>query len=258
MIPFSFSFWQGARAPVATDPTLEIWYDFADNSTITLGTGTDINSVDDKSTGSVKPANSTGGKRPKQSTSFQNGKNVSYFDGTNDLFTINPITNFDPVVFPSISGCSMLIVGRFNSVAATNTMTQLGTTNNQTGQRNEFWLSIRGGDYQIGMGQGLAKTSGVTITAAFHLYTAVFDGTKTGNANRLRFRVDGVDRTLTFSQDVQSALTSNTSVFYIGETANGLEDLDGYVGELLLYTRAITATEILNTENYLKQKWGLA
>lgn len=250
MLPFSFSFWQvPAKPPVATDPTLEIWYDFADNSTISLGTGTEIVSVNDKSTGTVKPSNSTGGRRPKQVTAFQNGKNVAYFDGTNDLFTINPITNFQ-----SISGATMIVVGRFNNAAATNTMTQLGTV---SAQRNASWLSIRSGDYQIGMGQGLAKTSGVTITTVFHIYTAVFDGTQTGNSNRLKFRIDGVEKGLTFSQNVSTTTSSDTSVFYIGETADATEDLDGYVGELLLYTKALGATEILNTENYLKLKWGI-
>jgi hypothetical protein len=35
------------------------------------------------------------------------------------------------------------------------------------------------------------------------------------------------------------------------------EDLDGYVGELLLYTKTLNATEVQNTENYLKTKWGI-
>ncbi len=56
MITFPLSFWRiGAKPPVSADPTLEIWYDFADQSTITLGTGTEITSVNDKSTGTVKP-----------------------------------------------------------------------------------------------------------------------------------------------------------------------------------------------------------
>lgn len=253
MMPFNFSFWQNtAKPPVNTDPTLEIWYDFSDNSTITLGTGTEINSVNDKSTGSIKPANSTGGKRPKQATSFQNGKNVAYFDGDNDLFTINPITNFQ-----SVSGATMIMVCRFNNASATNTATQLGTTGGQNAQRNECWLSIRSGDYQIGMATGLAKTSGVAITTVFHIFAVVFDGSQTGNANRLKFRIDGVQKTLTFSQNISNAMGSDASVFYIGETATATEDLDGYIGELLLYTRALNATEVLNTENYLKLKWGI-
>jgi hypothetical protein len=51
--------------------------------------------------------------------------------------------------------------------------------------------------------------------------------------------------------------SSDTSVFYIGETADATEDLDGYIGELLLYTKALTNTEITNTETYLKNKWGI-
>jgi hypothetical protein len=124
---------------VASDPTLEIWYDFSDNSTITLGTGTDIVEVNDKSTGTVKPANSTGGKRPKQQTSYQNGLSVSYFDGDNDVFTINPITNFQ-----SLTGATMIVVGKFNVTGTTQTMTQLGTTG---AQRNANWLGTTGGKY---------------------------------------------------------------------------------------------------------------
>jgi hypothetical protein len=205
--------------------------------------------VNDKSTGTVKPANSTGGRRPKQVLGFQNGKSVAYFDGANDLFTINPITNFQ-----SVSGSTMIIVGRFNNVSATQTMTQLGSV---SAQRNASWLSIRGGNFQIGMGQGLATTTGVTVTTAFRIFTAVFDGTKSTNADRLKFRIDGVDRVLSFSQNVQATTSSDTSVFYIGETADATEDLDGYVGELLLYTKALNSTEVQNTENYLKTKWGI-
>lgn len=246
-LSFVGTFLSTSAPPVVTDPTLEIWYDFSDLTTISLS-GTDIVAVDDKSTGTVKPSNSTGGKRPKQVLNFQNGKAVSYFDGVNDLFTINPITNFQ-----SLSGASMIIVGKFNNASATNTMIQTGTNNQQ---RNANWLSISGGVYKIGMGQGLATTSTSTNTN-FHIFTGVFDGTQTGNSNRLKFRIDGVDQTLTFSQNVSTTTSSDTSVVYIGETADASEDLDGYIGEILLYTKTLNVTEISNTEAYLRNKWGI-
>lgn len=107
------------------------------------------------------------------------------------------------------------------------------------------------------MGQGLATTSGVTLDTYFHIFTAVFDGTQTGNSNRLKFRVDGIEKTLSFSQNVSGTTSSDTSVFYIGENADALEDLNGYVCESLLYTKPLTSTEITNTENYLKTKWAI-
>jgi hypothetical protein len=234
--------------PVATDPTLEIWYDYSDNSTISLN-GNEIVSVNDKSTGTVKPSNSTGSKRPKQVTNYQNGLNVSYFDGDNDLFTINPITNFQ-----SLTGNTMIIVGKFNNPSATNTMVQLGSGGNQ---RNASWLSINGGNYKLGMGQGLATTSGVTVDTGFHIFTCVFDGSQTGNNNRMKFRIDGSEKVLTFSQNVSGTTSSDTNVFYIGETASATEDLDGYIGEILLYTKSLSFTEMVNTENYLHNKWGI-
>lgn len=209
-----------------------------------------INSANDKSSGStVKPANSTGGKRPSRNLSVQNGKNAAYFDGNNDLLTVNPITSFQ-----SLSGNSMIMVAKFNNVSATNTVTQLGTN---MAQRNANWFGITGGNYRIGMGQGLATTSDVTIDTNFHVYTLVFDGSQTGNSNRVKFRIDGVEKSLTFTTNAQSTTSSDTSVLYIGETADATEDFDGYLGELLLYTKTLTATEITNTENYLKNKWAI-
>ena len=236
------------NTPIASDPTLEIWYDFSDNNTITFGTGTDIVEVNDKSTGTVKPANSTGGKRPKQQTSYQNGLSVSYFDGDNDVFTINPITNFQ-----SLTGATMIVVGKFNVTGTTQTMTQLGTTGVQ---RNANWLGTTGGKYRVGMGQGLATTT-TDVDTNFHIFTSVFDGTQTGNSNRLKFRIDSIERPLTFTQNVSGTTSSDTSVFYIGETANAIEDLNGYIGEILLYTKTLNSTEIQNTEQYLKDKWNI-
>jgi len=210
-----------------------------------------INSVSDKSTGSnVKPANSTGGKRPKTASAIQNNKDVAYFDGDNDLFTVNPITNFQSIV-----GNSMILVAKFIDPTATNTVTQLGT-NSQA--RNANWFSIRGGDYQIAMGGGVAHTTGVTIDTNFHIYSCIFDGTQTGNSNRLKFRIDGVEKSLTFTTNVGATTASDTTVLYIGETATATEDFNGYLGELLLYTKTLTATELTNTENYLKNKWGIS
>ena len=135
-------------------------------------------------------------------------------------------------------------------------MIQLGTT---SAQRNANWLSISGGNYKLGMGQGLATTTTTNVNnLSLQIFTCTFDGTQTGNSNRLKLRINGIDQNLTFSQNVSGVTSSDTNVLYIGETADATEDLDGYIGEILLYTKTLNSSETTNTENYLKNKWGIA
>jgi hypothetical protein len=109
--PFSFLQY---FPPNLNDPYLEIWFDGADYTTLiksgsgSLVNGDDVGAWDDKSIGTtVKPSNSTGGKRPKYATGVQNTKPGLYFDGTNDLFTVNPIIDLR-----SLAGCTLILVSK--------------------------------------------------------------------------------------------------------------------------------------------------
>ena len=55
-------------------------------------------------------------------------------------------------------------------------------------------------------------------------------------------------------------MSSSTSAvgnsILLGINADDTNYFKGYMGEVLLYTKALSATEITNTENYLFNKWG--
>ena len=77
---------------------------------------------------------------------------------------------------------------------------------------------------------------------AWHHIALVFDGTLTGNANRLKAYVDGVQKTLTFKGTVSTSTTTNTTPFNIGKMSG--EYSNGQVDDTWLYARALNQAEI--------------
>jgi len=244
--------------PNFNDPYLEIWFDGSDASTITkagsgtLANGDDVSAWNDKSIGTdVKPANSTGGKRPKYNTNIQNTKSALYFDGTNDLFTVNPITNLQ-----SLSGCSLILVSKLITTSDQIFM-QSCSALSAPGSRNDTLVRVSSSNWQVGMGGGLGNTTGVTVNTSAHIHTLVFNGTLSGNSERLKYYQDGLQRTLNFTANVGTTTSSDNSIIAMGENSANTEDLNGYLLEVLIYTKAISDAERRRTHDYLFSKWGI-
>lgn len=78
-----------------------------------------------------------------------------------------------------------------------------------------------------------------------HHVCVVFNGGATGNANRLVVYIDGIQRTLTFTGTIGSAITNPTTV-WIGRTFETTSDYgSGRVGDVLTWNRALTAGEAM-------------
>ena len=81
----------------------------------------------------------------------------------------------------------------------------------------------------------------------WHLATLVFDGAQTGDANRLKLYVDGVQRTLgSFNRPVPASTTTVAQTFYIGATDCGQIHTAGSIDDVRVYNRALSATEVSN------------
>lgn len=80
-------------------------------------------------------------------------------------------------------------------------------------------------------------------STAWHLITCVYDGTQSGNANRLKMYVDGAPVALTFgSSNIPASIPNQTNTWRIGPYAGG--DSDGVVDDVRIYNKALTATEV--------------
>lgn len=98
-------------------------------------------------------------------------------------------------------------------------------------------------------------------TTKFHTYGLIFNGAASGNANRLQFRYDKAATTLTYTGNV-TANTGSINYFFFGGNNRNVGDtqgtfMDGYIGEVLIWTRALNSSEILAAETYIANKWAI-
>jgi hypothetical protein len=103
---------------------------------------------------------------------------------------------------------------------------------------NIYWIANNGGN---GFG-----TSATPAGGAWHHFCQVFDGTQTGNANRLKGYLNGTQVTLGFVGTVQSATSSNVDIeaFTINYAQSTPEYGNGRYCEIGVWHEALTAAEI--------------
>ena len=242
--------------PTPSDPTLQIWYDGADStqySPTNPSNGQAITQWTDKSATAHNAAPTGGpGTRPLYTASIQNGKSALYFDSVEDGLEA-PLTSLQ-----AITGSTMIWVAKTLNASINQQMVEgvvkSGGSYTATNGYKIFVSASHG--YQVAMASGSAIANVIPDTN-WHIHTLVFDGTQTGNASRLKYRIDGLERTLTFQTNVSSSTSPNINGILIGTDASLNNDFNGYAGELLLYTKTLSTSEISNTEAYLFNKWNI-
>jgi hypothetical protein len=81
----------------------------------------------------------------------------------------------------------------------------------------------------------------------WHMLTAVFDGTQTGNSNRLKLYLDGTLQAPSYFGTMPTTVAFK-SKFYTGSTSGNQAD-SITLDEIRLYKRALSATEVSNMYN---------
>jgi hypothetical protein len=113
---------------------------------------------------------------------------------------------------------------------------------------------------QVNNGADGSAISSFTSTA-WNNISVVYDGTQTGNENRLKLYINGVQQTLTFNTYNVPSITSNLGFTNVGigaYSSGGYNNkLTGSFGESRLYTRALTDVEITQNFNITKSRFGL-
>src|SRR6056300_1225044 len=230
---------------------LQIWYDGADTSTY-VPNATDegqITQWTDKSN-FAHNANPNGGsaKPTYENTVLQpavGGYGYLEFDG-NDELSVNPFTALD-----GATAWSMFVVAN---------VTDLTTDSGLTGTEN--------GDFRIRIDANGATSlradptafvyanAGAIAENTWHLWSLIYDGSQTGTA-RLVGRLDKTALT-NYTGTPAASVTAGSGTMFIGR--DGLDAdyyHDGYIAEVIMFNKALGATEYANVENYLSNKWGL-
>lgn len=264
---FNLSFQAGHR-PVTIGaanqlPNLNLWYNGSASNTVVNGVqtanfstavsnGTLISSWIDLAN-TAGPSNVNGGNanRPTYITPIQNSLgSVFYKSANNNNLDINPTAWAQ-----NLSGMTVYVVARPTNFPATKfPLTASGGTN--------FGMWWNGTDWNVGQSAGnYANVTVTNDTTKFHTYGMIFNGAATGNANRLQFRYDKAATTLSYTGTI-GANTGSINYFFFGGNNRNVGDtqntfMDGYIGEVLIWTRALNSSEILAAETYIANKWGI-
>lgn len=241
----------GLVANITTIPNNVVWYESSlgttTNFNVALTSGDDISQWKDKS-GTGHNANQSGNAsvKPNWYSNVQNGYGTIRFNGSSESLNINPIA-----FMQSQSAFTMFVVAKASSLSGNRALVGTDTSG--------YRIYFNGTNYQVATASGTGTTTITGDTTKFHIFTLVFDGTATGNANRLKFRYDEQDAALNFGATTVGTATSATaSNFYIGVDNTGAAGFwQGDIGSIIVYTRALNSNEVIGVEGYLSNFWGI-
>jgi hypothetical protein len=213
---------------------IALWLDANDSASVTIETGVKVWA--DKSGGAKNFTQDTLNNQPSYSATL-NGKKVISFNGTSHQ--LNNLTNII-----NVSNVTMFVVGQRNSGAFSGYITSMDAPGGDFSPAvliNSNNIAIRGDGGTLAAGSagftGPNVITGVVSSWAPSLYLGG-----------------------TFIQS-QAALGTTglgnvkTSIGTYRIAASNF--LNGYIGEIICYTRVLSTTERQTVERYLGKKWGL-
>jgi glucose/arabinose dehydrogenase len=99
------------------------------------------------------------------------------------------------------------------------------------------------GTVRLNVSSGAAAYGAFSLNDTnWHHIALVFDGTRTGNANRLKGYLDGAQVPLTYAGTIPAAVTTHPSAFRLGRFDNAFSQ--GFIDDVWLHPRAIALSEI--------------
>lgn len=232
-------------------PDMTIWYnaDYSGNNfNQKLNSGDTFTQWSDKS-GNSHNANQSGNTsfRPQWISPVQNNQGVVRLDGVAKFMSINPVAYLQ-----SLPAFTMFIVAKPSVLTGTRYLIGSDT--------NDLTIYFNGTNWAVENAGGIGTSTITADTSAFRIFTLIYDGTQTGNANRLKFRYNKSQRTLNFgATTVGTTVSSGIKNVYLGTNDN--KAVTGYFGgdcaEIMLYLRALSSTEITTAEKYFSDHWAI-
>ncbi len=236
-LPFNLGSTGTTGAP-AIVPNLQLWLDADDSNTITSSGGS-VSQWDDKSASGNNATQGTAANQPSTGLTTLNGRNVLSSDGTNEFFELDSVLN---------------LTGEF---------TIFIVSNNDDGSTTDMLLGSN----------SAANNAKVGIVASFSSFFRIVNGAAgstllsyPSTPNLLTYTRDASDKidasfngaafTRLFGDVAQSG-TSPIGAIFIDDVVTS-SDWNGFIAEILIYGRALSATEVSFVNSYLASKWGLS
>lgn len=220
-------------------PGLSSWYDASDTSTITEDAAFEVSNLADKSNNDLDLQQPVKSERPLTGSQTMNGLNVIYFDGIDDCL----IRDDYPLAADDMT-CFMV----FNPISvATNADSCIGFLNTQRFQFDSNSVSqFRADLSQSGLGAGQLRSPNDLLGQDI-VFVFSFDSV----ADIAIMRINGVEvDTTTYTGTLPNLSTLRVAV---NRAADAHLEMD--LGELVVYNRALSGSEIVEVEEYLIPKW---
>lgn len=191
-----------------------------------------------------------GGRRPLVSSNQFGDRVGLVFDGNDDRL------DRDIAMLNSISAHTVIAVGKFNDLQASNRLFTFGEEGPGNANRH-IDMGVENGLYMSSFfrnkayyGQGQANLPVIMVSR--------FTGGDTASATSRSLYINGVVQNLSSSDNPGGDLLipAASKLVLGGEPIDGAERLGGVVSELILYDRALTQAELDQLNAYLKEKYG--
>ncbi len=177
--------------------------------------------------------------KPQYQVDALNGLPAIVFDGTNDFL--------QNLSFPNISTVTMFVVGKYNTTPTNQGMVDISTFITNTGAQLHYEAGIKS-HFRIKDSVGLKDATLAESLPIKHIFTGVADGTD------IKYFVDGDLKQTTLAGTISETVTN----LDIGRLSgiNGFF-LNGAIGEVIIYGRALSGSERQEVLDYLSPKWKI-
>jgi hypothetical protein len=248
---------------------LQLWLDADDPRTLysdTSGTtkattdGTAVALWVDKSGNGRNASQSTAASRPAVKSAFTNGRNVLNFDGSNDTLTVPSSTSTFKFLHSTAS--TVFIVVQYKATGTYRSYFTTASSSNHVGyiifsntDNTSYIPWIAGG---VGGSLVVSNQSAANYIDASQAYLvcAASDPTNATAANRAISYKNG---TAPYKNNVSTLTPSTANSTYdlaIGSEGNTYF-ANVYIAEIVVYNALLTASQRIQVETYLNNKWGL-
>jgi hypothetical protein len=236
---------------------LGLWLDASVTSSLTLN-GNTVSQWSDLSGNGRHAVMATAAVQPDATTRTQNGLRVLDFDGSKGMFVHSAsggVTNLTgAAIARNVPGVTIIAACAFDTSSGTQFLFNANTNT----QASRSAIVLTGGNILAG-GRRLNADAFASVQYAHNSNANIISGVLDyANSDAFIYQNGALQNSSSsFQTDGNSQNGDSTSV-EVGSTGNGtISRLDGFIGELLVFQRALSATERLQVERYLGRKWGI-
>ena len=236
---------------------LGLWLDASDTSSLTLN-GSTVSEWRDLSGNGRHAVQASAALQPGATTRTQNGLRALEFDGSKSMLVHAAaigITNLAAAAIArNVPGVTIIAACAFD----TNSGTQFLFNANTNTQASRCSIVMTAGNIVTG-GRRLNADSFASVGYAHNSNANIISGVLDyANSDAFIYENGVLKNSSTSFQTAGNSEDGDSVSVEIGSTGNGTTSrLDGFIGELLVFRRALTDDERLRVERYLGRKWGI-